>query len=87
MLRCADWYSGLHWEDVLVGILVRDYVGAPQPSAGATLTLEGPESGLMCHNLRPVVGSNDYSSQLSLKQEASCTCESISFPHDVRGTA
>lgn len=36
----TEWYAGLHWEDVLVGILVRDYVGAPQPSAGAGLADE-----------------------------------------------
>ena len=40
----AAWYAGLHWEDVLVGILVRDYVGAPQPSAGYKVRLlEDPQ--------------------------------------------
>jgi hypothetical protein len=30
---CAAWYRTLHWEDVLVGVLVADYA-PPQPSAG-----------------------------------------------------
>jgi len=53
------WWRGLHWEDVMVGLLAGDYIGEqpavrPRPSrAGLWCSQIGPGCGLQARPCRP----------------------------------